>query len=110
MRAEPEPTPAGSYCTPNLRCAVSYGRPQVLFNDGVFHRCILELEVDWNRVLKHRSPQKSSNVQWVFSNTDIKLCGFWVFINSPPCKGEQRINHWEPKHECVQLGLAEARA
>ena len=110
MRAEPEPTPAGTYCTPSLVTAVSYARPQVLFNDGVFHRCILELEVDWNKVLKHRTPQKRSMVQWVFNNTDVKLCGFWVYINSPPYAGEQRINHWEPTHECVPLGQEEARA
>ena len=89
MRAEPEPTPAGTYCTPSLVTAVSYGRPQVLFNDGVFHRCILELEVDWNKVLKHRTPQNRSNVQWVFNNTDVKLCGFWSTSTVPHTRGNK---------------------
>ena len=46
----------------------------------------------------------------LFNSTDIKICGVWVYANSPPYAGEQRINHWEAKHECVPLGLAEVRA
>ena len=36
-----------------------------------------------------------------FNPTEVKIVGFWLFMNSPPAQGEPRINYWDPDLEQV---------
>lgn len=48
------------------------------------------------------SKEKKEGVQWVFkSNSDVKVFGFWMFMNSPPNAGEERMGGWDPELEVL---------
>ena len=81
-----------------MSTAVGYGRPQIVFSDGVCHRCILELRVPAGHSLKKR---KAGGEQWIFNSKDVEIRGVWFYINSPPYKGEERLNRWNCYDEAV---------
>lgn len=88
----------GVYCTPNLETARWYARPHILFGDGTFHRVMLELRVDPE---KRKRERQRGGVQWVFNTSAIAIHGVWIQVNSPPMKGEERVNEWDPLLEAL---------
>eukprot|EP00930_Biecheleria_cincta_P090908 TRINITY_DN8039_c0_g1_i1.p1 TRINITY_DN8039_c0_g1~~TRINITY_DN8039_c0_g1_i1.p1 ORF type:complete len:556 (+),score=74.28 TRINITY_DN8039_c0_g1_i1:2-1669(+) len=93
----------GVYCTPLLSTARWYGRPHILFGDGVYHRVVLELRVDPSRRTKER---QRGGVQWVFPEGAVVIRAIWVQSNAPPDAGEQRFDTWNPMLEAVPEGSA----
>lgn len=91
----------GVYCSPVLDTGLWYARPQLLFGDGVYHRCIFELRVDPARRMKSR---QRGGVQWVFPGAAISLYAIWIRSNAPPANGEERVNGWEPELEALPAG------
>ena len=87
---------AGVYCTPNAFTALGYARPHCVFADGVYHRVILELKVDRTRQKLNR---RKGGTQWVFASDAVSIHGVWVCLNSPPEKGQQRLEAWDPRLE-----------
>eukprot|EP00418_Pyrodinium_bahamense_P079451 CAMPEP_0179068058 /NCGR_PEP_ID=MMETSP0796-20121207/29811_1 /TAXON_ID=73915 /ORGANISM="Pyrodinium bahamense, Strain pbaha01" /LENGTH=430 /DNA_ID=CAMNT_0020765111 /DNA_START=21 /DNA_END=1316 /DNA_ORIENTATION=+ len=88
----------GVYCSPNLETARWYARPHVLFGDGVYHRVVFELRVDGSQRKRNR---QRGGIQWVFPTTAVALYAVWVQINSPPYKGEERVNEWDADLEAL---------
>ena len=84
-----------------MQTAVWYARPQITFGDGVWNRCILEVHVDKNKILKQR---KKGGDQWIFHTEDIKIFGVWIFANSPPGAGDERLGEWMPELEVLPAG------
>ena len=91
----------GVYCSPLVDTARGYARPQVLFGDGAFHRPLLELKVDLQRLRRQR---QRGGTQWVFPSSAINLRALWVHLNAPPADGEERFNSWDPALEAVPPG------
>jgi hypothetical protein len=91
----------GVYCSPNMDTGLWYSRPQVMFNDGVFHRVLFELRVDPKQRKVNR---KKGGTQWVFPSGAVQLYAVWVRPNAPPKNGEERVNGWEPQLEAVPPG------
>jgi hypothetical protein len=91
----------GVYCSPNLDTGVWYARPQILFQDGVYHRVIFEVRVDPKRRKKDR---KRGGQQWVFPCAAVSLYAVWVRSNVPPANGEERVNSWQPELEAIPPG------
>mmetsp|Transcript_92384 Transcript_92384/g.270444 ORF Transcript_92384/g.270444 Transcript_92384/m.270444 type:complete len:412 (-) Transcript_92384:118-1353(-) len=90
----------GVYCSPNLETARWYARPHVLFGDDAYHRVVFELRVDSARRKRNR---QRGGVQWVFPTGAVALHAVWVQINSPPQKGEERVNEWDADLEALPL-------
>mmetsp|Transcript_9190 Transcript_9190/g.23599 ORF Transcript_9190/g.23599 Transcript_9190/m.23599 type:complete len:545 (-) Transcript_9190:124-1758(-) len=97
----------GVYCSPSLDTGLWYARPQILFEDGVYHRVMFELRVDPERRKKDR---KRGGIQWVFPCAAVSLHGVWIRSNAPPKNGEERVNSWEPHLEALPIGCAEIAA
>lgn len=93
----------GVYCSPSLDTGLWYARPQILFNDEVFHRIIFELRVDPDKRKKNRA---RGGIQWVFPCEAVSLHGVWVRHNAPPSKGEERVNGWEADLEALPPGAS----
>jgi hypothetical protein len=91
----------GVYCTPKLETGRWYARPQILFQDEVFHRVVFELRVDPARRKKNRA---RGGIQWVFNSDAVSMYGLWVQVNAPPVKGEERVNEWDPALEALPPG------
>ena len=47
-----------------------------LFDDGVYHRSILEVRVDRSRKLHQR--HKGANVQWTLPSEAVAIMGLWI--------------------------------
>ena len=88
----------GVYCSPRMETALWYARPQVLFADGVYHRCVLELRV---RASDRMSRKKEGGEQWVFPPDAVRVVGFWVCYNCGNEKGHEHLGTWEPELEAV---------
>jgi len=91
----------GVYCSPKFSTGASYARPQILFGDSVYHRIVLELRVDPERQQKKK---KKGGNQWVFPSDAVSLHAIWIRSNAPPCKGEERLNFWDPNLEALPDG------
>ncbi len=90
----------GVYCSPYLETALSYGRPHMMFGDGIWCRAVLELRVD----LEKRSGRHKKGEQWVFQPGNLEIVGLWLKANAPPSAGEERLNTWDPMLEAVPRG------
>lgn len=93
----------GTYCSPSLDTGLWYARPQVLFNDGVYHRIIFELRVNPERRRKNRA---RGGIQWVFPCGAVALHAVWIRSNAPPNNGEERVYGWEADLEALPPGWA----
>eukprot|EP00971_Amphidinium_carterae_P075835 1498402-Amphidinium_carterae.1 len=88
----------GAYVTPLLETAAWYGRPQIVFMDGVYQRAGIELRVDKKRIKRGR---ERGGIQWVFPADAVKIVGFRFKTNAPPKQPEQRFETWEPRLEAI---------
>ena len=68
----------------------------MLFDNGVFHKVLLELVCDDNKKIYKKAPSKNSNEQAVYSEGGIKTRAVWLGVNGPPHAGEGRFLDWQP--------------
>ena len=72
----------GAYTTPNLLTAWGYARPQVVFNDDMYYRIVLEAEVHEERA---RYIRRKGGNQLVFAAAAaIESTKVWFRANDPP--------------------------
>ena len=95
----------GVWCSPLLDTAKGYARAHHLFDDGAYHRCVVELRVNGNRLRLNR---EQGGVQWVFPSDAVALHGIRVQVNTPLKKGEQRVNEWDVKLQAVPRAWRDA--
>lgn len=91
----------GVYCSPSLDTGSWYARPQIIFDDDVYHRIIFELRVDPDQQKRTR---KRGGIQWVFPCGAVSIHSIWVRPNAPPNNGEERVNSWDPDLEALPPG------
>ena len=88
-----------------LETAIGYARPQNLFGDGMFHRCILELRVPFGNVYKRKS---TGGEQWTFNADLIRIVGVWITSNCGNMKGYDFLRFWNPEEEVLPEGITQA--
>ena len=93
------------YVTPKLATAISYARPQDLFGDGMFHRCILELRVPFANVYKRKA---AGGTQWTFDADLIRIVGVWITSNCGNLKGYDFLRCWNSEEEVLPEGITQA--
>ena len=81
----------GVYCSPNKATAAEYARPHMFFNDGMYHRVVLELRVNTDKIIKER---KRGGGQWIFPEDAVAIFGVHFMPNAPPYPGQERLNDW----------------
>ena len=91
----------GVYCSPNVETGRWYARPQILFEDGVYHRVLFELRVDSTH---RKRAREKGGTQWIFPSNAVSLYAVWVENNSPPRVGEERLDSWDPALEALPSG------
>ncbi|CAE7783871.1 unnamed protein product, partial [Symbiodinium pilosum] len=89
---------SGLYVTQNLYTANWYARAQNVFNDGVFHRAIMEVKYDPAKRKKYR---ERGGGQIVVSSDGVAITGVIIQPNSPPNKGEERSEEWNDRLEII---------
>ena len=89
---------AGVYCTPNPKTAAQYARPHQVFGDDMYHRVMLEVRYDNTRLLKSR---RRGGGQRVLPYLAVAITGVLFRPNSPPERGEERIDTWDPTLEAM---------
>ena len=92
---------AGAYCTPRIDTARWYARPAILFDDGTWHRVMLELRV--NRALRRKARNKGG-VQWVYPSNAVAIKAVCVLINTSLTPDDERFATWDPELEAVPPG------
>ena len=90
-----------------METALISARSHVLFADGVYHRCILELRV---RRSARMSRRKEGGEQWVFPSHTVRVVGFWACHNCGNEKGQEHVGAWEPGLEAVPSHARQAQA
>jgi hypothetical protein len=88
----------GVYCSPKLETAREYARPQQVFEDGAYHRVVLDLLVDMKQLRRKR---EKGGQQWTFPSQAVFVRGVLFQQNSPPQKGDERLDDWEPCLEAL---------
>ena len=87
----------GVYVSPRWDTARWYARGHKLFPfERAYHRVILELRVNYDNVVRHRS---RGGGQWVFHSKDIRIHAVWIEANTVIDKGEERCDDWRPELE-----------
>jgi len=94
----------GVFCSPVLDTARRHARPQILFNDGLFHRVVLEVRVDRGQCLRQR---RRGGEQWVFPAQAAAIDKVLVQANAPPAKGEERLMDWDQALEAYPMDMTE---
>ena len=97
---------SGVYCSPSFASAREYARPQVLFDDGTYHRAILELHV--NPRLRSIKP-RSKGMQWVLPSAGVAVTALWVEVNSSVGSADERLDDWKPELEPVMFSAGYRR-
>lgn len=87
----------GLYLTPKLGTATWYGRAQRVFEDDMFHRAIVEVKYDPSKKKVYR---ERGGGQIVVTSEAAAITGIIIQPNSPPMKGEERSDRWDPALEC----------
>lgn len=93
------------YCTPIFDTAIWYARAHNVFGDGVYHRVVLELRVEWRA--KYSSKKTGGN-QWTFPSDAVVIVGVWFCHNCGNPKGTEHVRFWEGADEAVPVGCQEA--
>ena len=91
----------GVYVTALVTTAESYGRPQRVFGDGMYHRVFLEVRYDPGQVRRHR---QRGGVQIVLPSRAVAVVGVHFRPNAPPWNGEERLDDWVPQLEALPHG------
>lgn len=91
----------GVYCSPHKATAATYARPQPVFSDGVYHRVLLKVRFDRSKLLRERA---RGGGQLVVPSQGITIEGVFFGINTPPRKGEERLDEWDPTIEARPSG------
>ena len=91
----------GVYCSPNIDTALDYARPQVVFDDGVFYRVVIELRVNPD---KQKAYRRKGGVQMVYPTDGVAIHS--VLISTKQFgKGDERLPDWQPELEAVPVGF-----
>ena len=93
------------YCTPVFDTAIWYARAQNVFGDGVYHRVVLELRVDWRAKF---ATKKTGGNQWTFPSDAVVIVGVWFCHNCGNPAGTEHVRFWEAADEAVPVGCEEA--
>merc|ERR1712070_581326 len=67
----------------------------------MYHRVVLELRVNVKLQTKER---EKGGVQWIFPPEGLAINAILVFPNDPPGKGDERLDDWDSRMECVPAG------
>ena len=94
-----EDTP-GVNVTPQPHYAHQCAMPQHWFGDEYYHRGVLILQSDINRMLKQRKDE-DGNITWVLPSDAIKIEGIQWYVNTHVMHNEKRISTWTPRHEVL---------
>jgi len=86
----------GVYVTIDQKLAESYARPQVLFNDGVYYKVMLDVRCDMS---KKRQKKKTKLDQWIFPPEAIAIVGILVLPGTKVEKGEEQLDIWQDELE-----------
>ena len=89
----------GDYVTPQLDKAFGYATPQMIFNDGLYYRCIYIL---WcNKAKTKGIKNQGGTIQWCLPYDFVILDGCIWYINTKVWPGEPRCPYWDPTVEAL---------
>ena len=105
----------GLYLAPNLNTAIWFARPHVVFDDGMFHRAIVEVLYDTSREIEDRSKGSKGkqgskgSAKIILSSDAVAISGVLIQPNSPPYGGEERFCKWDQSLEIIPRPLLQTR-
>ena len=83
------------------KTAWDHARPQLVFEDGAYHRVVLHVKYDEKQLLKTR--QRGGH-QLVLPPQAISIEQVVFLVNAPPANGEERVDDWDPRLEVLPCG------
>jgi hypothetical protein len=93
----------GHYCAVDFEYARWYSRPQVLFNDGCYHRVMFRLAYDKKKLRNIR--YVSQGLEHIVWENGIVLLSCLMKPNYPPVEAtEERFSSWDPSLEIHPWG------
>ncbi|CAJ1337202.1 unnamed protein product [Effrenium voratum] len=95
---------AGVFCSPDVCTAEQYARPQIIFQDGMYHRVIFQLLVQRNQRQKRKHGREG--VQWILPMASVKLKALWIRLDAPPRPREEALRDWCSELEAVPQGCS----
>ena len=86
----------GIYCSPSQALAYKYAVPQIIFNDGVFHKVVVSLAVS-----QHHPSFKEcvANREWKGPEGVFKMIGIYIYPNTGAQAQEPRLLTWQSSCE-----------
>ena len=88
------------------RHGIYYAVAQHLFRNGVYHRCIFELRVNWHERIHTKN---KGGAQWTFPTEDVFMAGVWIVHNTGKPAGPEHLRFWDPEHEAIPFGCRQIR-
>ena len=85
----------GTYVTPSFTTAEgSYAIAHDCFNDGSYHKFVVELEVNKQRCTHRKAGSKHTSPQWVFQPDDTIVRAIYIATNCVVQAGSHRLHEW----------------
>ena len=99
----------GLCLTPCLDKGIWHARPHAVFDDGLFHRAIIEVRYDPARAKQSRNKGKKCASNITTNSDAVSITGLIIQPNSPPSAGEERFMGWDENLEVVPRPVLKSR-
>ena len=96
----------GLCVAPGLAKGIWFAKPHAVFDDGHFHRAIIEVAYDPQATQK-RNNKKNGNI--TVSSDGVAITAVIIQPNSPPSAGEERFMGWDDNLEIIPRPVLRSR-
>ena len=99
----------GLCLTPCLDKSIWHARPHAVFDDGLFHRAIIEVRYDPARAKQSRNKGKKGASNITINGDAVAITGLIIQVNSQVYAGEERFTGWDDDLEVVPRPVLKSR-
>ena len=89
----------GLCVAPGLAKGIWFARPHAVFDDGLFHRAIIEVAYDPSQATQKRNKKKNANI--TVSSDAVAITAVIIQPNSHVSAGEERFTGWDEELEII---------
>ena len=97
----------GLCAAPGLAKGIWFARPHAVFDDGLFHRAIIEVAYDPSQATQKRNKKKNANI--TVSSDAVAITAVIIQPNSHVSAGEERFTGWDEELEIIPRPVLQSR-